>query len=135
VVAVKASSDRQSSVLDQLTLAALIESGAYDRHIRRSRLAYRRRRDRLVAALHRDAPGVRVTGVAAGLHAVVRLPPGRREDEVVAGAAARGLAVEGLGAFAAAESREDPALIVGYGAPAEHAFTAAVARLTAALAE
>ena len=48
---------------------------------------------------------------------------------------ARGLAVEGLGAFAAAESREDPALIVGYGAPAEHAFTAAVARLTAALAE
>jgi GntR family transcriptional regulator / MocR family aminotransferase len=65
----------------------------------------------------------------------VRLPPGLREDEVVAGAAARGLAVEGLGAFAAAESREDPALIVGYGAPAEHAFTAAVARLTAALAE
>jgi DNA-binding transcriptional MocR family regulator len=47
----------------------------------------------------------------------------------------RHLAVEGLGAFAAAESREDPALIVGYGAPAEHAFTAAVARLTAALAE
>ena len=73
VVAAKELADRHASALDQLTLAEFITSGGYDRHVRRSRLAYRRRRDRLVAALRRDAPrGVRVTGIAAGLHALCR---------------------------------------------------------------
>ena len=40
----------QTSSFAQLTLAEFITSGAYDRHIRRSRLAYRQRRDRLTAA-------------------------------------------------------------------------------------
>ena len=96
VVAAKEQADRNSNTLDQLTLAELIDSGAYDRHIRRSRLAYRRRRDRLVATLRHHAPEVRVTGVAAGLHALLELPAGEREDEVVARAAEHGVAVQGL---------------------------------------
>jgi len=43
----KAQADRQSGTLKQLTLAEFITTGAYDRHLRRSRLTYRRRRDRL----------------------------------------------------------------------------------------
>lgn len=77
-VAAKARADAHTSGLEQLTLAEFIGSGAYDRHIRRTRLAYRHRRDRLVAALARHAPGVRVSGIAAGLHAVAELPPGQR---------------------------------------------------------
>ena len=65
-----------SSALDQLALADFIDSGAYDRHVRRMRQRYRRRRDQLVAALAQRAPHVRVTGIAAGLHAVLELPPG-----------------------------------------------------------
>jgi GntR family transcriptional regulator/MocR family aminotransferase len=38
-------------VLDQLTSAEFITSGAYDRHVRAARLRYRRRRDQLVSAL------------------------------------------------------------------------------------
>ena len=60
------------SVLDQLTLAEFITSGGYDRQVRRARLAYRRRRDRLASALRRQ--GRYVTGIAAGLHAVLELP-------------------------------------------------------------
>jgi len=122
------------SVLDQLTLAELITSGGYDRQIRRARLAYRRRRDRLVAALRRAAPQVRVTGIAAGLHALLELPPGRAEPEVVARAAAHGLALEGLTGFHATGRPSRPALAVGYGTPPEHAFTGALARLCAVLA-
>ena len=133
------------SRLDQLTLAEFITSGGYDRHIRRSRLAYRRRRDRLAAALGREAPRVRVTGIAAGLHALCELPPGLTEDQVVARAAARGLEVEGLARYRATGSathqatdagREHPArqaLVIGYGSPPEHSFSGAVARLCAAL--
>lgn len=63
--------ERNSSAFDQLTLAELITSGAYDRHVRRSRLAYRRRRDRLANALQKQIPHVRITGIAAGLHRLV----------------------------------------------------------------
>jgi GntR family transcriptional regulator/MocR family aminotransferase len=138
------------SRLDQLTLAEFITSGGYDRHVRRSRLAYRRRRDRLAAALGREAPRVRVTGIAAGLHALCELPPGLTEDQVVARAAARGLEVEGLARYratatnqangsatdrATSADRGQPgrqALVIGYGSPPEHSFSGAVARLCAA---
>jgi GntR family transcriptional regulator/MocR family aminotransferase len=134
VVAAKAGADRHSGVLDQLTLAELIESGEYDRHVRRCRLLYRRRRDRLVATLAERAPHVRVTGLAAGMHAVVELPPGSDEAAVVAGAAERGLALEGLGPFGAdSAGARPPALVIGYGTPPAHAFTAALARLVASL--
>jgi GntR family transcriptional regulator / MocR family aminotransferase len=121
----------QSGALDQLTLAGMISSGAYDRHVRRCRLAYQRRRNAMVAALGRQAPATRVTGIAAGLSALLELPHGRSEEGVVAGAAERGLAVEGLGSYSAGEHRHPPALVVGYATPPEHAFTAALARLCA----
>ena len=153
IVAELAGVAARAAVLDQLTLAEFMASGRYDRHVRRSRLAYRRRRDRLIAAL---APtGLAAHGLPAGLHAVVDLPAGRTEDEVVAAARRRGLAVEGLAAFAlrppaaapllpptadAAGSPPaavgvgwPPALVVGYATPPAHAFTTAVARLLATL--
>jgi GntR family transcriptional regulator / MocR family aminotransferase len=57
VVEAKRLADRHSAVLDQLVLADLIVSGAFDRHVRRCRLRYRRRpgrrlRDPARARLH-----------------------------------------------------------------------------------
>jgi GntR family transcriptional regulator / MocR family aminotransferase len=135
VVAAKALADRNTSAIDQLALAEFIVSGAYDRHIRRSRLIYRRRRDRLVATLRRQAPRVRISGIAAGLHALLELPVGVREQDVVAHAAERGPYLQGLGDYAHGAHTQPPALVVGYGKPPEHAFTSAVARLAAVLRE
>jgi GntR family transcriptional regulator/MocR family aminotransferase len=114
-------------------MAEFVASGRYDRHVRSRRLAYRRRRDRLVAALAEHVPQARVTGVAAGLHALVHLPPGRSEAQVVAAAARRGLALEPLGAYATGSGDHPPALIVGYGTPPESAFAPAVNLLCAVL--
>jgi len=122
--------DASPGSLDQLTLAAFLASGGYDRQVRHARLVYRRRRDRLVAALHRRAP---VTGIAAGLHALVELPGGVTEDEVVARAAGHGLAIDGLASFTAPGMGHPPALVVGYGRPPDHAFTTALARLSTVL--
>jgi GntR family transcriptional regulator/MocR family aminotransferase len=135
VAAAKVLADRQTSSLDQLTFAELLTSGAYDRHVRRCRMMYRRRRERLAAELALRAPQARLTGVAAGLHAVVELPPGSSEADVVARAAQRGLAIGGLGEYAAAGVQHAPALVVGFGTPPAHAFTTAVARLCAVLAD
>jgi GntR family transcriptional regulator/MocR family aminotransferase len=126
--------DGHCGAIDQLTLAEFITSGGYDRHIRRARLTYRRRRDRLVAALATAAPDVRVTGVAAGLHVVIELPSRLTEADVVARAAANGLALEGLTEYRRGPEQRDPALVVGYATPPDHAFTTAVARLCAVLA-
>ncbi len=135
MVAAKETSGGVNGTLDQLTLAAFIESGGYDRQIRQSRLAYRRRRDRLIAALRRQAPAVRLTGIAAGLHALAELPGHESESGVIARAARHGVAVDGLAAYTAAGHERGAALVIGYGRPAEHAFTTAVSRLCAALAE
>ena len=133
LIAARMLAERHSGVIDQLTLAELIRSGAYDRHVRRSRLAYRRRRDRLVSELGRRAPRARVSGIAAGLHALVDLPPGLSEREAIERARERGLAVSGLSMFGRSRESARQALVVGYAKPPEHAFTAAVARLAAAL--
>ncbi|WP_030345627.1 PLP-dependent aminotransferase family protein [Streptomyces sp. NRRL S-1022] len=116
--------------LEQLTLAEFLTSGAYDRHVRASRLRYRRRRDALAAAVAARAPEVRVTGIAAGLHAVLRLPPGT-EESVVQAAAWQGLALHGLSFHRHPQAVTEPldALVVGYGTPPDSAWAGALEAL------
>ncbi len=127
VLRAKGEREAWAGVTDQLTLAGFIESGHYDRHIRRSRQRYRERRDRLVALLARRAPHVAPIGIAAGLHAVLRLPPGS-ERSVTKAAALQRIAVDGLTVFRhpAATMPAHDGLVVGYAAPADHAFGAAL---------
>ncbi|MFH8991988.1 PLP-dependent aminotransferase family protein [Streptomyces sp. NPDC017940] len=130
VVTAKGEREAWASVPDQLTLADLIDSGHYDRHVRRMRQRYRRRRDHLVAALAESAPHITVTGIAAGLHAVLRLPLGT-EASAVKAAAWQGVGVEGLSDYRhpAAPDRAPDGLVVGYATPPEHAYAAAVEAL------
>ncbi|MFF3845123.1 PLP-dependent aminotransferase family protein [Streptomyces sp. NPDC002328] len=123
-------------VLDQLTLAEFIASGAYDRHVRAARLRCRRRRDALVAELARRAPSVRATGIAAGLHLVLRLPPGT-EQAALRAAAWQGLAVDGLHQYRHPDATVEPcdALVVGYATPPDHAWAGALDALCAVLPE
>ncbi|RST14561.1 PLP-dependent aminotransferase family protein [Streptomyces sp. WAC05374] len=133
VLAAKDHSDWVSSALDQLTLAEFIRSGAYDRHVRGMRLRYRRRRDQLVAALADRAPDIRVSGIAAGLHAVLELPPGT-ERSVVQAAAWQGLAVQGLDRFRHPDVPPGrDALVVGYATPTDSAWAGALDALCRAL--
>ncbi|MCT4351793.1 PLP-dependent aminotransferase family protein [Streptomyces sp. Je 1-79] len=127
VLAVKGRRERWTSVVDQLTFADLITSGAYDRHIRRMRQRYRDRRDRLVAALAAHAPHIEVTGIAAGLHAVLRLPPGT-EAPTVNAATGLGLALDGLAGFRHPDTETAlfDGLVVGYATPPDHAYAAAL---------
>lgn len=138
VVAAKGRADWVSSALEQLTLAEFVASGAYDRHVRAMRLHYRRRRDELVATLARRAPGVRVTGMAAGLQAVLELPRGT-ERPVVEAAARLGLAVSGMAEFRQAalgtEGRpsERDALVIGFATPSDSAWAGALDALCSVL--
>jgi GntR family transcriptional regulator / MocR family aminotransferase len=127
-LAERASFDRGLPTLDQLALAEFIARGALDRHVRRSRRHYRRRRDALVAAL----PAGRTGGVAAGLHMTLALPAGADERAAQAAIRARGVAVDVLGRHRIA-STGPPALLLGYGRISEAAIPPAVRALAGAL--
>jgi GntR family transcriptional regulator / MocR family aminotransferase len=127
----KAQDDLGTPVIEQLALADFLERGEVDRHLRRTRGTYRRRRDALVAALARHLPRVRVSGIAAGLHLVAHLPAGADERAVVEAARARGVGLQGL-----AEHRllpGPPALLLGYGRIAEPTIEPGVRELAAAV--
>jgi GntR family transcriptional regulator / MocR family aminotransferase len=106
--------DRGSPGIDQLALAMLIESGRYDRHLRRARAEYAARRSTLVDALTRHAPGLAVTGLAAGFHAVLHLPPGADETRIIAAAASRGVGLYGMAGLCHGGA-VPPRLILGFG--------------------
>jgi GntR family transcriptional regulator/MocR family aminotransferase len=129
----KALLDFCSPVLDQLALQHLIEAGDYDRHVRRVRAIYHARRDRLSAALAERLPDLPVTGVSAGLHVLLELPPGL-DDELVAAEARRdGIYVESLSQFAV-DRRAPSGLVIGYGRVHATALEPAVAALATVIA-
>jgi GntR family transcriptional regulator/MocR family aminotransferase len=130
--------DHQTETIGQLALADLITSHTYDRHIRASRLRYRRRRDLLLDRLEsrpaNPAPGYALHGIAAGLHALISLPStGPDEDELLARAAAHDLAVSGLRSHWHGTGPRIQGLIVGYGTPSERAYPAALDALARVL--
>jgi len=132
VTRAKEQADRYAPVLEQLVLADLIDSGGYDRHVRRCRTRYRRRRDRLVTALAGHVPHLALTGIEAGLHAVLELPDAEAENEARARARRAGVAVDGLADYYAASAARS-GLVIGYGTPPEHGFAPAVDALLKAL--
>ncbi|MEA2422556.1 MAG: GntR family transcriptional regulator / MocR family aminotransferase, partial [Thermoleophilaceae bacterium] len=121
--------DGGSSTIDQLALADMLERGDLDRHLRRVRASYRRRRDLLLAGIERLFPGMRTLGVAAGLH--VALQPPRLVDEraLVTRAAERGVAL-----YAFRRRGEPPAstLLLGYANVPEPSIDPALRELRAA---
>nr|WSX72633.1 PLP-dependent aminotransferase family protein [Streptomyces sp. NBC_00899]WSX81298.1 PLP-dependent aminotransferase family protein [Streptomyces sp. NBC_00899] len=128
----KRTMDLGHSVVEQAVLADFLACGAYDRQLRRCQRLYRARRDALVAALARYAPGAEVSGIAAGLHAIVTLPERYGpEPRFLAAAAAAGVTVRPLshyrtsaGPHTAADDRVR--LVVGYAHLPPEAITRAI---------
>ncbi len=112
--------DRHAPVPEQQALAAFIDSGQYERHVRRVRRAHERRRAALEEAVARHLPaGAQIAGTAAGLHAVLWLPflwP-RHEALVADAARSEGVGVYPLSPLFAREPTQPPrpaGLILGY---------------------
>jgi GntR family transcriptional regulator/MocR family aminotransferase len=119
--------------LDQLAFARLLTSGAYDRHLRKVRLTFRKRRDLLVAELARRLPACEVSGAAAGLHLVVHLPEGTQTSAMVREAQTRGVHLVDLDRYRASGTGP-PALVLGYGNIADALVPEAVSILSAIFA-
>jgi GntR family transcriptional regulator / MocR family aminotransferase len=132
--------------LDQLTLAHLMSSGRYDRFLRRMREVYAARRRVLTGELAAALPGMRLDGLEAGCHGLLRLPGHLDEDAVVAAARARSVRCYGLRHYRFPTTRENrttppgpsasaarpeagPALVLGFGNLNDSAIRRGVATL------
>jgi GntR family transcriptional regulator / MocR family aminotransferase len=133
VVEAKALEDFGSPTLEQLALARLIETAAYDRHLRRARRRNRIRRDALIAAVARHLPGARVSGASAGLHALVCLPRQVPTQELFERAAQRSVGVYPLGMHTIEPSPRSDALVLGYAGLSEPAIAEGIRRLAIVL--
>jgi GntR family transcriptional regulator/MocR family aminotransferase len=127
--------DHGAPTLDQLALARLIEGGAYDRHLRQARRRYHARRDALVGAVEKHLPGARVTGLAAGLHVIVRLERAVEGAALVRAARERSVAVYPLGYAYMTPVPSHEGLVLGYANLSEAEIEEGVRRLADALAE
>jgi GntR family transcriptional regulator/MocR family aminotransferase len=126
--------DNGSSLLLQRTVAHLMETGAYDRHIRRMTRRYRARRDALLQSLRRHFGAEAVAeGGGAGLHVVVWLPRLRRSlvPRLIAACRDRGVGVYPVAPHAAAPPPR-AGLLLGFGLLEPPAIATGVARLAAA---
>jgi GntR family transcriptional regulator/MocR family aminotransferase len=118
VAQAKVAADLGSPAIDQLAFADFLARGEHDRHLRRMRPIYRKRRDTLLAALARYLPELEPVGASAGLHLLAWLPDHIDEAAFSAAAADVGVRVDGLG-----ERRIEPGgrggVIFGYGGVSE----------------
>ncbi|MFC8827727.1 PLP-dependent aminotransferase family protein [Streptomyces sp. NPDC057137] len=123
-------------VIDQAAFSRFLESGAYDRHLRASRLRYRRRRDSLLTEIAERLPEHRVSGAAAGFHLLLHLT-GCVAGDVVRGAARREVRLADLAEYTAGgvATPGGGALVIGYGNLADPSLPEAVRRLADAIRE
>jgi GntR family transcriptional regulator/MocR family aminotransferase len=129
----KLEADRGSPVFDQLALADFLNRGELDRHLRKTRLIYRARRDELIDALHTHLPHLRLHGIAAGLHLLVELSPGADEERIVQAAARESIRLCGARIYRSKPNAGPPALVLGYASLPEGTIGEAVRRLSSVL--
>ncbi len=112
----------RTSALLQATFDVFLSSGDLDRHLRRTRRVYLQRRDQLIEALARWFPDAVPSGISAGMHVLVTLPPHLDEARFAARALELGVRVFPLSEYRTRRRTDLPGgVVLGYGGitPAE----------------
>lgn len=132
--------DRHNGQLEQEALANLIQSGTYERHIRRQRRKNNHRRETLISALKANfGDSVDIRGTETGLHIVVwfRDIPIARESDLIDCAIAFGVGIYSIRALwkppLSYVLNEQIGLVMGYAALSPELIGKGVAQLKKAI--
>jgi GntR family transcriptional regulator/MocR family aminotransferase len=132
--AAKFVADWHSPIAPQRALAAFIRDGGFARHVRRMRVVYRDRHDRIRAILRRDfADELRVVRATAGVHlATLSIRKSVSEiDDVISRAATAGVGLQATASMAV-DNEPTAGLLFGYGGIATEHIEEGLARLRVA---
>jgi len=119
--------------IEQHAFASFVSRGELDRHLRRMRARYRRRRDQLVEALGDVLPEATVRGIAAGLHATAQLPDDYDDAAILEEARARRIDLTTMRDFWIEPDTGPPTLLLGYAQIPEPAIRSGVRELAEAV--
>ncbi|MFC5402638.1 PLP-dependent aminotransferase family protein [Cohnella soli] len=125
--------DRHTPTLEQLILSRFMEEGYFDRHIRRMRKIYRKRREALVSALRLHLPEARILGQSAGMHLVVELPDVQFTEALMTRIQAAGVHVYAVEHYALVKGNHERQIVMGYGGLTPEVIQEGVARLAEAI--
>lgn len=114
IVKRKQYNDMGTGTIPQAAFAHMLRTGGYDRHLRRTRALYRKRRDALLEAVAEHLPAWQSIGVAAGLHVVLRMPDGTDDLALKSRLEERGVHVWALAQYT--RTPMWPGLVLGYAA-------------------
>lgn len=129
LTAAKWLADRHTVTLEQETLAEFIASGAYERHLRRTRRANGLQRSALLEAIQEYLGNrVTVTGGGSGLHVALWPRTAISEPALIARAAAQGVGVYGISPYFLGPPKR-AAILLGYSRLREHEIREGVRRL------
>ncbi|MEU4673216.1 PLP-dependent aminotransferase family protein [Amycolatopsis sp. NPDC023774] len=118
---------------DQLALADLLQRGDYDRHVRRARHTYRKRRAELATRLA-TLTDVPLDGVPAGLHTLLPLRSRHEEKRLIDAGLHAGVRLLGLHTASYWHGTDDRAgLVLGYATPPQHSWRPALDTLAGLL--
>lgn len=124
--------DRQTPMIEQRVLADFINEGHLERHLRRMRTLYDKRRQTLVRALETHF-GARVTilGENAGMHLMIRLHSNLGDDEVILRARMAGVGLISARFYYLGEGRPNNMneFVLGYAGLSERRIREGVRRL------
>lgn len=119
--------------IEQHAFADFLSRGELDRHLRRMRGRYRARRDAMVEAMREALPEAALCGIAAGLHAAVRLPAGHDELAIHDEALRRGVALTTMSKYQIKARGGPPTLLLAYARLSEETIRDGVRELAAAI--
>lgn len=129
LISAKAIEDAGSEVSGQLALADFIGRGELERHLRRMRSRYARRRDALAHSLAKHHPSWRPRPTRDGMFLLVELPSDVDEATLLTAAARNGIGLEGL-SLHSYTGNAPPGLVVGCGSLPHTAIDRALTLLT-----
>ncbi|MEU1399350.1 hypothetical protein ABZ403_25215 [Micromonospora zamorensis] len=106
--------DLGCSSLEQLAFARLIDTGPFDRHLRRLTADIQKRGQVVHQFVARELPGTTLRNGHGGLQAYLELPTWCAEEALVQAARRRSVLVRGDRFYALRADDRPPALVVGY---------------------
>ena len=119
------------SLLDQKTLCRFMEQGNWERHLRRTRIVYKKKHDALIQSIqHYFGSDATVIGQGAGLHVVLELVANSKtEEELIKRALKNEILLFPLSATYLENSGQHSQIMLGFGGISINDIDRAIERL------
>jgi len=122
--------DRHVALLYQAVLALFIEEGHFERHLRRMRKMYERRRNTMLEAFATYfGDRASITGTESGMHILVRLDDVQDEAEFIQRAWERGVGIHSARSYYTLGAPPGASFLMGYSNVPEESITEGIRRL------